>query len=231
MQTIKAVFFDLDGTLVDSLPALYEGVRRYSLGNRLPDPGQSRVGEMIGAGVRVLAERVMAWWRTQGVDVGAMSVDKVLLGFVKHWDEVGHSAVEPYPGVFDGIRALRAQGVKTVLVTNKVRDLTISLLKEKRELDAFDALVTGSDCERLKPYPDMIERALELAQTAPECALMVGDSRNDALAARAAGVPAALVLTGYNEGEPVSQWAKENGFPMVYPDAAAVCRAVLEQRR
>lgn len=230
MQTIQAVFFDLDGTLVDSLPALYEGIRRWGAEMHFPDPGQERVGDMIGAGVRVLSVRIMAWWRKQGVDVDALSVDDVLMGFVKHWDDVGHSAVRPYPGVFEGIRELRGRGIKTVLVTNKLRALTISLLQEKGELDAFDAVVTGSDCDRLKPYPDMIERALALAATAPEHALMVGDSRNDALAARAAGVMAALVLTGYNEGEPMQAWAEKNCFPLVYPDAAAVCRAVLEGR-
>lgn len=85
----------------------------------------------------------------------------------------------------------------------------------------FDAVVAGGDCARLKPYPDMIERALALSQTAPEEALMVGDSRNDALAARAAGVKALLVETGYNEGEPLAVWGPSNGFENIFPDAAA----------
>lgn len=229
-MTTKAVFFDLDGTLVDSLPALHEGVRRLAEELQLPDPGEKRVGDMVGAGVRVLIGRLLAWWREAAPGRTLPDVDDALHSLVAYWSAAGNASIRLFPGTAEAIEALRAHGIRIILVTNKVRDLTTALLEEKGIAHFFDALVTGSDCERLKPYPDMIERALELANAAPQEAYMVGDSRNDALAARRAGVAALLVETGYNEGVPLAEWARENGFSRLYPDAAAACAALLEEK-
>ena len=225
----KAVFFDLDGTLVDSLPALHEGVRRLAVQLQLPDPGPKRVGDMVGAGVRVLVSRLLAWWHESAPQRSLPDVDQALTLLVDHWAAAGTASIRVFPGVTEGITSLRAAGVKIILVTNKVRDLTVALLEEKGITHLFDGLVTGSDCERLKPYPDMINRALELVKALPEEVYMVGDSRNDALAAREAGVTALLVETGYNEGVPLREWAHDNDFDRIYPDTAAACAAVLEE--
>lgn len=224
----RAVFFDLDGTLVDSLPALHKGVQLLAEELKLPDPGIERVGDMIGGGVRVLVGRLIAWWQTAAPECPLPETEAALSRLVELWDAVGTSAIRVYPGVPEALSLLRKAGIRTVLVTNKERKLTLALLEEKGMSGLFDAVVAGGDCARLKPYPDMIERALALSQTAPEEALMVGDSRNDALAARAAGVKALLVETGYNEGEPLAVWGPSNGFENIFPDAAAACGAVLE---
>lgn len=230
---VRAVCFDLDGTLVNSLPELYEGARLAALELGLPDPGERRVGDMIGAGVRVLAERLCRWWHeaAPGADPKKLDPEAALRLLVEKWESLDGSRIAAYPGTFEGIAALQAAGIRTALVTNKVRTLTLELLAAHGWTPLFDAVVTGSDCERLKPYPDMIERALaELGVRADEAA-MVGDSRNDALAARAAGVRACLVETGYNEGVPLADWAAAEGFPEVYPNAAAACRRLLEEAR
>lgn len=86
-------------------------------------------------------------------------------------------------------------------------------------------MLAAGDVERLKPAPDLIELAKEKCGCSSDEAVMVGDSANDALAARAAGVEVILVRGGYNEGSAIDAWAEENGFEMVVD---SVCGAVVE---
>ncbi len=97
--------------------------------------------------------------------------------------------------------------------------------------ELFDVVLTGSDAERLKPAPDLLRLALERLGVSAREAVMVGDSSNDALAARAAGTALMLVDGGYNEGVAVQDWARANGFPetCLYASAADACRALLQK--
>lgn len=214
---IKAVLFDLDGTLVDSLPEIHHGLVELAREMGWPEPGMEDSAAMIGRGARVLVERYMAFAHRTG------DVDELLSKLIGHWARSGGRNIGFYPGVLDGIRELRRNGVKTALVTNKYRDLTLDFLKEHGIEDLFDTVVAGDDCENPKPARDMLDRALSELGVDRFHAVMVGDSRNDALAARAAGVTAVLVETGYNEGVNIRDWAREAGFNVVHTNARKVC--------
>lgn len=222
---VKAVLFDLDGTLVDSLPELYEGVRRSMEEMQLPVPPKEAVRDMIGRGVRVLVERILTY---QGLPADAAACDALLASLVKHWAETSGDYTEFFPGVLDGIQALREAGIKVGLVTNKWHDLTVEFLERRQILALFDVIVAGDDCPRNKPDPDMLLKAMADLGVGAEVTIMVGDSRNDALAARAAGVRAALVETGYNEGVSINAWAREAGFTRCFPSAKKVCDLVVQ---
>jgi phosphoglycolate phosphatase len=113
-----------------------------------------------------------------------------------------HAAV--YPGVPEGLRALRERGLKLACLTNKPTAFARPLL-QKKGLEAFFAEVFGGDAfERKKPDPLPLLRTCEALGTLPSQTLMVGDSSNDARAARAAGCPVVLVSYGYNHGESVA---------------------------
>ena len=88
-------------------------------------------------------------------------------------------------------------------------------------------MLAPSGACRPKPEPDLLLEAARLTNAEPQRCVMVGDSRNDALGARRAGMPAYLVSTGYNEGEPIEDWARENGFPHVYASMRALCTDLL----
>jgi phosphoglycolate phosphatase len=112
-----------------------------------------------------------------------------------------HSAV--YPGVVEGLQALRAAGLRLVCLTNKPGAFARPLLAAKG-LDAYFELVFGGDAfAEKKPHPLPLLKACEALGLPPARTLMVGDSSNDAAAARAAGCPVVLVSYGYNHGEPV----------------------------
>ncbi len=224
MVAVKAVLFDLDGTLVDSLPELYEGVRRSLEELGFPVPEKEAVRDMIGRGVSVLVDRLRSHLQLTDAELTHAALLSLL---VKHWAQTNGSYTTFYPGVLDGIAALRAADIRVGLVTNKWRDLTMEFLQARGIRELFDVVVAGDDCPHNKPAPDMLLKAIETLKVDAAQTIMVGDSRNDALAARAAGIRVALVETGYNEGEAIALWAREAGFNRCLPSAKKVCDLVL----
>ena len=227
MATFKAVLFDLDGTLVDSLPEIYFGVCETCRRLKVTPPTKEAVAAMIGRGVVVLVERLK---RHLGLSDSDVTESEMLRILVEEWDKTKGEKIDFYPGVLEGIRRLREEGIRTAIVTNKLRSLTEDFVCVRGIEDLFDTIVAGDDCPKAKPAPDMLLRAMKELGVSSETVVMVGDSRNDALAARAAGVTAALVETGYNEGVGIGEWAREAGFSRVYPSARHVCQAVITGR-
>jgi len=112
-----------------------------------------------------------------------------------------HASV--YAGVPEGIACLRAAGLRLACLTNKATAFAQELLRSKGLADAFDAVFGGDAFERKKPDPLPVLKCCAALGTDPSHTLMIGDSSNDAHAARAAGCPVVLVTYGYNHGEPV----------------------------
>lgn len=227
MET-KAFLFDLDGTLVDSLHDIYAGVRALAERRGLPSPPIEDVRDMIGKGIRVLVARLAEWWMSRGIAAEVSDQQALLSELVEVWSTVP-DLVRPIPGALECVARLRDQGFRVALVTNKIRERTVEYLAKNGLSDAFDAVVAGDDCEHAKPWPDMLCLAAQhLGVKAAEC-VMVGDSQNDALAARAAGMPVLLVRTGYNEGLGIDAWAAENGFMWVGDDVPAAVSVYLKE--
>ena len=223
---IRAVFFDLDGTLVDSAPELTAGVNGLMKVVRLRPFSVEEVSRMVGKGVRVLIERVCD---ARGIFPTDQTVSLMMREYAKIMSELDMPA-SFYAGAIEGVDLLKAKGFKVVLVTNKLRSMTEQFLERNDIATRFDALVCGDDTPHPKPAPDMIALACSKVEVDPQYAVMVGDSANDALAARAAHVRAVLVKTGYNEGIPIEAWAKAHGFDCVFDDAAQVCAEITAGR-
>jgi phosphoglycolate phosphatase len=114
-----------------------------------------------------------------------------------------------YPGVEEGIATLRGAGLRLACLTNKPGEFARELLRAKGLADAFVLVAGGDAFERKKPDPLPVLKTCEALGAEPAATLMVGDSRNDAAAARAAGCPLVLVTYGYNHGEPVRSVAAD----------------------
>ena len=106
-RDVKAVLFDLDGTLVDSLPELYEGVRRAMIDLGHQSPSKEQVRDMIGRGVQVLVQRILD---SQSLPTDAESREALLQLLIKHWGDTAGEYTEFFPGTIEGIKALRAAG-------------------------------------------------------------------------------------------------------------------------
>lgn len=202
MLAVRAVLFDLDGTLIDTIPDLHAAAcaMLQDLG-RPPLPLES-VRAYVGRGIPNLIKRVLADSLQVSEDPAPPPAEAVA-SFRRHYARENGRNARLYPGVVDGLAAFRAMGLPMGVVTNKA-DAFIAPLLDKTGLSAyFEVLVGGDLLPRVKPDPMPIVWACGRLGVSPVDTLFVGDSINDALAARAAGCPVFLLPYGYNEGRDV----------------------------
>lgn len=201
LGAVRAVLLDLDGTLLDTAPEIAAAAADMlsELGLDPVDP--LRVREFIGKGIPHLVRRTLE--ASLGRAPDERRVGSAMEGFFFHYAKRNGCMAKPYPGVLEGITELRAKGFALACVTNKTAQFTIPLLEATGLAGFFPVVVSGDTMPKKKPAPDpLLEACRRLGIPALE-ALMIGDSRNDALAARAAGCPVLLVPYGYTEGEDV----------------------------
>jgi 2-phosphoglycolate phosphatase, prokaryotic len=179
----EAIIFDLDGTLVDSAGEIAAALNTTLFELGLPSLSLERVQALIGRGVRALVERALA-------ELGAsQDVDHAVNRFESHYEKVVGSQAQLYAGVLPGLDTLAAVHIPMAVVTNKPRAFTEKLLGRLQVDRFFAAVVAGDDGHRRKPAGDMLLAACERLGTPAAASLMLGDSGNDVLAARAAGCP------------------------------------------
>jgi phosphoglycolate phosphatase len=187
-----AILFDLDGTLVDSVPDLAAAANTLLGEFGRPPLGEAEIVGMVGDGVAKLVERVLAA-RGMGGDAFAPALAR----FVALYEADATRLTRPYPGVPALLDQLVAGGCRLAVCTNKPERATRAVL-EGLDLARFFAVVLGGDSLAVKkPDPGPLRTALARLGAATAQAAMVGDHRNDVLAARAAGIPAVFARYGY----------------------------------
>ena len=196
VNTIRAVMFDLDGTLVATGGEIAGALNQALADLRLPPLSLAVVETLIGKGVHSMVARALA-------RVGAPAErDACIARFEKYYAVAIGTGATLYPGVLPGLQILDAAGYKLGVVTNKPRLFTEQLLS-CLAIDTFmSVVVAGDDGWPRKPQGDMLQAACRAVGTTAANTLMIGDSVNDVLAARAAGCPVWCVPYGYNEGRP-----------------------------
>lgn len=204
MTAFRAALLDLDGTLLDSIPdlAFAANAMRVELG--MSPLREDVVATFVGKGVDNLVRRSLAG-SLEGADPEPAEFDRARAAFYRHYHLVNGEKAQVYPGVIDGLKQLREQGLKLAVVTNKPTEFTLPLLQRTGLAGFFDAVVCGDTCARRKPDPDQVLHACDLlGVTAPQ-AVTIGDSLNDAQAGRSAGTQVLVVPYGYNEGKDVRE--------------------------
>lgn len=200
LTRLEGVLFDLDGTLVDSVPDLAEAARRMLKELGEPPRSDEEIARFVGKGIPVLVERALTVGRGK---VSAESLDGAIHCFMRHYSETNGSLTVCYPNVPEVLVRLQTSGVKLGCVTNKASAFVAPLLDHLGLLSLFDCIVAGDTLAKKKPEPEPIWHACDQLGLSRERVLMVGDSSNDALCARRAGIPVVLMTYGYNEGVPV----------------------------
>lgn len=198
------VLIDLDGTLIDSVPDLAYCVDEMMKQLDMPVRGEAAVRDWVGNGVQRLTERALIN-AVEGMPEQAL-MDKAYPIFLELYKENTSKRSCVYEGVVEGIEWMKAQGYRVACVTNKVEAFTVPLLKDKQLYDYFEVVVSGDTCAEKKPHPMPLLHAADLLGVAPENALMIGDSRSDVKAARAAGFHIFCMTYGYNHGENIRDY-------------------------
>jgi phosphoglycolate phosphatase len=199
-QRLDAVLFDLDGTLMDTLADITLALNRALAEQRLVSLSPAEVRPLIGRGGPLLIERAAAHL---GAPMDSRALEQLHERFARHargLQQSNESTAVLFPGVLAGLEALNALGLKIAVVTNKQQRLALELIARHGLGRWVQTVVGGDECERRKPDPQPLHMACERLQVSTARALMVGDSLNDVLAARAAGMPVVCVPYGYNEG-------------------------------
>lgn len=200
--TIRAVCIDLDGTLLDTIPDLADAANRMLADLALAPLPEDRIRRFVGKGAEVLIQRTL---EAAGIDAppdgpvhGAARAH-----FYANYRRCNGSRAEVYEGVMQGLRDLREMGLKLACVTNKPGEFVGPLLQRFGIEGFFDFAIGGDTLPFKKPHPGQLLESCRRWALEPSQVLAVGDSVNDAQAARAAGMRVYLVPYGYNEGRSV----------------------------
>lgn len=201
LDGVRLVTFDLDGTLVDSVPDLAAAVDA-ALGDLgLASAGEARVRDWVGNGSLKLMERALT--DALGSTPTAAWLERGHQGFLEHYGRDPASHTRLYPGGREALDGLKARGLLLALVTNKPFAFIAPILENFGLAGHFDLCLGGDSLPQKKPDPAPLLHVAAHFRVVPEACLMVGDSRHDIAAGRAAGFHTLAVPYGYNHGEPV----------------------------
>jgi phosphoglycolate phosphatase len=191
------LLFDLDGTLVDTLPDLTNALNEVLRERGYAPLSPAEVKPMIGDGMPTLLARGFA---ARGAD--AAEAAAVRPRFIEIYEANASKLSRPYPGVPETLAALRARGYATAVATNKPHHATGEVLRGMGLADLFDGYAGGDRFAVKKPDPGHLLGLIDALGGDPKRAVMTGDSENDALSARAASIALILMRYGYARIDP-----------------------------
>ena len=191
-MNIKAVIWDLDGTLLNTLDDLAASVNAALAMNGMPLRSTEEVRAFVGNGIRNLMIRAVPGGEANP------AFDKALEDFIRHYGAHSRDRTRPYDGILEMLDKLSAAGVKHAIVSNKI-DFAVKALSRAYFGERMCAAIGDDPSRARKPAPDSVFAAMrEMGVTAQET-VYVGDSDVDVLTARNAGVPCVAVLWGFRD--------------------------------
>jgi phosphoglycolate phosphatase len=201
---VSAIALDLDGTLLDTIHDLAAAVNALLGEQGLAPLPKDEIRAMVGKGMANLVGRALA--RATGVSPAAIDdaeLADALARYQAHYAAQLGRGTLAFPGMHEGLARLSAMGIPLAVITNKSTRFVRPHLAQAGIEHYFRVVIGGDDLPTRKPDPGPLLHAAALLGVPPQRMLMIGDSVNDVLAARAAGSPVLVVPYGYNEGEPV----------------------------
>ena len=203
-RAVRAVLFDLDGTLVDSAPDLAGAANRLRADHGLPPLPLAQLRPMVGSGARGMVGVAF------GVAPGDARFEPLRDAFLAHYEAGLLERTRPFDGVEAMLSALEAAGLPWGIVTNKATRFTTPIVAGLGLARRAAVVVCGDTTPHAKPHPEPLWHAARALGLAPEGVVYVGDDLRDAQAAKAAGMAMVAATWGYlGVGEPVHAWGAD----------------------
>lgn len=199
---VKAIMFDLDGTLIDTAPEIAFAANQMLADMDLPALSQQRIAGYIGEGAQVLIRRCVSA-ALDATPEEAMLLRAQALFFLHYANNVARS--RPYEGVVESLAILKGKGFKLACVTNKPAKFTLPLLQASGLMPFFEIVVSGDTLSKKKPDPMQLQHVCAKFNVLETEAMLVGDSETDVAAAHATGCYIVTVPYGYNQGRLIDE--------------------------
>jgi phosphoglycolate phosphatase len=229
-RPVELILFDLDGTLIDSVPDLAIALNGMLDEFNLPTVSEDLAREWVGNGAAKLVERALNFSVNLNAahkpeNIGDLQ-PKALDAFLSHYESCCAYKTALYDGVFDALEQFRQQQITMAIVTNKPRRFIAPILQHLGIAHFFTLLLGGDELVNKKPHPEPLLHCLKLLNVSAPKVLMVGDSRNDIEAARAANITVAAMNYGYNHGQAIELAEPDAVFSSMTEIAKQVVRSV-----
>ncbi len=200
---IRAAIIDLDGTMLDTVPDFQVAINRMRAEFDLAPIMGAQIALMVGKGSENLVRSVL------GLDFDESGIEQhfeaALESYQRHYGDINGKHSTVYAGVSEGLASLEAQGVRLACVTNKPIAFATPLLEQMGLSPYFEIIYGGDSFARKKPDPMPLLQVCADFDLAPQQVVAIGDSSNDAEAARAAGCFVLTVPYGYNHGRAIHE--------------------------
>ena len=195
LASTPTIVFDLDGTLVHTVPDIAAALDIALASYKLPPTTPAEAATMMGDGLSEFFWRALV---TKRLYLPGLEADDARRRFIKAYRNAPARLSAPYPGIPELLRDLRQREVLTAVCTNKIESIAVDILERLALRDLFDAVVGYRDDRPMKPHPRPLLTAVERAGGRIERALLVGDTGADNGAAIGARIPLILVSYGYS---------------------------------
>jgi len=213
-QNKNVLLFDLDGTLVDSAPDLALAINRMLTDLQLPTFNQEVIRSWVGNGAQTLVERALSGSITINPQLDKGQLNGALAIFLQHYQNCLCDQSALYDNVKETLLNLKAHGYRLAIITNKPEQFIGPIIHGLGLNGLFELQLGGDSLAKRKPDPLPLHHACKVLQVSVAECLMIGDSRNDILAAKAANMDSVGLTYGYNYGEDIAlsqpEWRLEN---------------------
>ena len=205
----KLILFDLDGTLIDSVPDLSLAVNHMLSTLGKSEFEEETIRHWVGNGAKTLVERALSGCEKIDKHLDPSYGEKALDIFLTFYAHNLSRTTYAYPHVVTTLSTLKNSGFTLAIITNKPYRFIAPILKELEMDMLFDYCIGGDSLQEKKPHPLPLMHVCETLNIAKEQTVMIGDSKNDILAAQKAEISSIAVTYGYNYNEEISTYGPD----------------------
>lgn len=203
-QAKNLLIFDLDGTLIDSVPDLAAATNAMLRDLALPTFDEDQIRHWVGNGAKVLVDRALSGSDRIDPNLSEDLKNRAQALFYQHYRTATCVHSQAYDGVDEGLKTLQQAGYILALVTNKPSEFIPTILAKMGWQDRFVAILGGDTLSEKKPSPLPLSVVCDTLSLLPSQGYMIGDSKNDVIAGKRAGMTTLALTYGYNYGEPIA---------------------------